>query len=161
MKTDGFKTLVAAVTAADLAETLSGDGPFTVFAPTDDAFAALPEGTLDTLLADPAALSGVLLYHVVSGDVRAAELIRELSSMTDLSVSGLGGRHLRAAGADIRPIASPREAVAIANEDPGRSVVFFAAGFETTTAPVAAMLVEGVPGNLFLLLSGWFTACQY
>ena len=63
----------------------------------------------------------------------------------------------RAAGADIRPIASPREAVAIANEDPGRSVVFFAAGFETTTAPVASMLAEGAPDNLLVLLSGRLT----
>lgn len=57
-------------------------------------------------------------------------------------------------GADIRPIASPREAVQIAQENPNQSVVFFAAGFETTTAPVAAMLLEGVPDNLFVLLSG-------
>jgi hydrogenase expression/formation protein HypD len=59
----------------------------------------------------------------------------------------------KAAGADIRPIASPREAVRIAQQNPGRAVVFFAAGFETTTAPVAAMLLEGVPDNLFVLLS--------
>jgi hydrogenase expression/formation protein HypD len=60
----------------------------------------------------------------------------------------------RAAGGDIRPIASPTEAVRIANEDPSRQVVFFAAGFETTTAPVAAMLAEGAPDNLLVLLSG-------
>ena len=59
----------------------------------------------------------------------------------------------KAAGADIRPIASPREAVKIAQQNPGRAVVFFAAGFETTTAPVAAMLLEGVPDNLSVLLS--------
>ncbi|MDE3114950.1 MAG: hydrogenase formation protein HypD [Pseudomonadota bacterium] len=59
-----------------------------------------------------------------------------------------------AAGGDVRPIASPREAVKIAQQNPGREVVFFAAGFETTTAPVAAMLAEGVPPNLSLLLSG-------
>lgn len=63
----------------------------------------------------------------------------------------------KAVGADIRPIASPREAVRIARENPERAVVFFAAGFETTTAPVAAMLLEGVPDNLFLLLSGRLT----
>ena len=54
----------------------------------------------------------------------------------------------KASGADVRPIASPREAVAIARQNPERQVVFFAAGFETTTAPVAAMLLEGVPENL-------------
>ena len=60
----------------------------------------------------------------------------------------------RAAGADVRPIASPTEAVAIARRDPARTVVFLAAGFETTSAPVAAMLAEGVPSNLHVLLSG-------
>ena len=63
----------------------------------------------------------------------------------------------KAAGADIRPIASPVEAVRLAQEDPSRIVVFFAAGFETTTAPVAAMLAEGVPDNLLVLLSGRLT----
>jgi uncharacterized surface protein with fasciclin (FAS1) repeats len=68
-----FSTLVTAVTEAGLAETLSGEGPFTVFAPTNDAFAALPEGTLDTLLADPTgALADVLKLHVISGEVDAA-----------------------------------------------------------------------------------------
>ena len=63
----------------------------------------------------------------------------------------------KAAGADIRPIASPLEAVLIARQQPDRPVVFFAAGFETTTAPVASMLVEGVPENLSVLLSGRLT----
>ncbi len=63
----------------------------------------------------------------------------------------------KAAGADIRPIASPAEAVQIALAHPDTAVVFFAAGFETTTAPVAAMLAEGVPDNLFVLLSGRLT----
>ncbi len=67
-----FTTLVAAVEAAGLVETLSGDSLFTVFAPTDDAFAALPDGTLDDLLADPEALAGILTYHVVPGEVDAA-----------------------------------------------------------------------------------------
>ena len=63
----------------------------------------------------------------------------------------------KAAGADIRPIASPMEAVAIARAHPDRKVVFFAAGFETTTAPVAAMIAQGIPENLLLLLSGRLT----
>lgn len=63
----------------------------------------------------------------------------------------------RAAGADIRPIASPMEAVRVAQADPGRTVVFFAAGFETTTAPVAAMLAQGAPENLLVLLAGRLT----
>jgi len=70
-----FTTLVTALQAADLVDTLKGEGPFTVFAPTDDAFAALPEGALDGLLADPAALTDVLLYHVVAGKVMAADVV--------------------------------------------------------------------------------------
>lgn len=70
-----FETLVAAVQAAGLEETLRGDGPFTVFAPTDDAFAALPEGTVDTLLEDPTGdLADILTYHVVAGEVLAEDV---------------------------------------------------------------------------------------
>lgn len=71
-----FSTLVTAVTAADLVETLSGDGPFTVFAPTNDAFAALPEGTLDelTLPENEDTLTGILTYHVVAGEVMSTDL---------------------------------------------------------------------------------------
>jgi uncharacterized surface protein with fasciclin (FAS1) repeats len=69
-----FNTLVAAVGAAGLADTLSGPGPFTVFAPTDDAFAALPEGTVEGLLQDIPTLTKILTYHVVSGKVMAADL---------------------------------------------------------------------------------------
>jgi uncharacterized surface protein with fasciclin (FAS1) repeats len=71
-----FTTLVAAVQAAGLEETLRGDGPFTVFAPTDEAFAALPEGTVETLLEDPTGdLAGILTYHVVAGAVMAADVV--------------------------------------------------------------------------------------
>ena len=81
-----FTTLVAAVTAADLVETLSGEGPFTVFAPTDDAFAALPAGTLDSLLLpeNKQALTDILLYHVVSGKVMAADVVTLTSAPTVL-----------------------------------------------------------------------------
>ncbi len=81
-----FTTLVAAVTAADLVETLSGEGPFTVFAPTDDAFAALPEGTLDSLLLpeNKQQLTDILLYHVVSGKVMAADVVTLSSATTVL-----------------------------------------------------------------------------
>jgi len=70
-----FTTLVTAVVEAGLAETLSGEGSFTVFAPTDDAFAALPEGTIEALLADIPALTDILLYHVVDGKVMAADVV--------------------------------------------------------------------------------------
>jgi uncharacterized surface protein with fasciclin (FAS1) repeats len=86
-----FTTLVAAVEAAGLVETLKGEGPFTVFAPTDEAFAALPAGTLDTLLADPqGALSDILLYHVVPGKVMAADVV----GMSGQEVETAGGQTL-------------------------------------------------------------------
>ena len=80
----GFNTLVAALSAADLVETLSGDGAFTVFAPTDEAFAALPEGMLEGLLADTEALTQILLYHVV-GDVVKAETVVTLDEAETLA----------------------------------------------------------------------------
>ncbi len=77
-----FTTLVAALDAAGLVETLQGEGPFTVFAPTDDAFAKLPEGTVEALLADTEALTNILLYHVVSGEVMAADVVNLTSAET-------------------------------------------------------------------------------
>ena len=77
-----FGTLLKAASAAGLVETLQGPGPFTVFAPTDAAFAALPAGTLDKLLADPAALKQVLLYHVVSGKVTSDQVVTLTSADT-------------------------------------------------------------------------------
>ena len=71
-----FNTLVAAVKAAGLVETLQGDGPFTVFAPTDAAFSKLPKGTLEALLDDKEALTSVLTFHVVAGKVGAADIVR-------------------------------------------------------------------------------------
>jgi transforming growth factor-beta-induced protein len=71
-----FKTLATALGAAGLVDALKGAGPFTVFAPTDEAFAALPAGTLDALLKDPKALGEVLKYHVVSGAVKAADVVK-------------------------------------------------------------------------------------
>ncbi|MGD8823042.1 MAG: fasciclin domain-containing protein [Anaerolineales bacterium] len=78
-----FTTLVAAVEAAGLVDALKAEGPLTVFAPTDDAFAALPEGTLDALLADIPTLTDILLYHVVDGKVMAADVV-ELSQAQTL-----------------------------------------------------------------------------
>ena len=87
LQDDRFETLVAALLAAELVETLQGDGPFTVFAPTDDAFAALPEGTLEALLEDIPTLTDILLYHVVSGDVRATDVVTLESAVTVLGES--------------------------------------------------------------------------
>ncbi len=71
-----FDTLATALKAAGLVETLKGKGPFTVFAPTDDAFKKLPAGTLEKLLADKAQLTKVLTYHVVAGRVMAADVVK-------------------------------------------------------------------------------------
>jgi uncharacterized surface protein with fasciclin (FAS1) repeats len=90
-----FTTLVTAVQAAGLVDTLKGEGPFTVFAPTDDAFGKLPEGTIDALLNDIPTLTDILLYHVVPGKVMAADVV-DLSSATtalgkDVSIKVEGG----------------------------------------------------------------------
>src|SRR4028118_2207856 len=77
-----FNTLVAAVKAAGLVETLKGAGPFTVFAPTDEAFAKLPDGTVDALLKDIPKLKQILTYHVVSGKVMAADVVKLKSAKT-------------------------------------------------------------------------------
>jgi uncharacterized surface protein with fasciclin (FAS1) repeats len=78
----GFSTLAAAVEAAGLSETLSGPGPFTVFAPTNEAFAKLPAGTVEALLEDPEALRAILLHHVVAGTVKAADVVKLKSAKT-------------------------------------------------------------------------------
>lgn len=77
-----FNTLVTAVKAAGLVDTLKGDGPFTVFAPTDEAFAKLPKGTVEALLADKEKLTAVLTYHVVSGKYMAADVVSQSSLKT-------------------------------------------------------------------------------
>jgi uncharacterized surface protein with fasciclin (FAS1) repeats len=90
-----FNTLVTAVKAAGLVATLSGPGPFTVFAPTDDAFAKLPKGTLESLLKDTAKLTDILTYHVVAGKVMAADAAGLNTAKTvqgqSLTISANGG----------------------------------------------------------------------
>jgi uncharacterized surface protein with fasciclin (FAS1) repeats len=89
-----FKTLVTALQEADLVDTLKGDGPFTVFAPTDAAFAKLPAGALDALVKDKQKLAAVLTYHVVPGKVMAAQVkpgrVKTVQGES-LSVSSQGG----------------------------------------------------------------------
>lgn len=77
-----FKTLATALQAAGLIETLKGEGPFTVFAPTDEAFAKLPAGTVEALLKDKEKLTQILLYHVVSGNVLAKDVVKLKSAKT-------------------------------------------------------------------------------
>lgn len=95
-----FKTLAAALTAANLIDTLKGSGPFTVFAPSDDAFAKLPSGTVESLLNDVPTLTNILTYHVVPGKVLAADVmtmdgqIAKTVNGADLTISIKDGVHL-------------------------------------------------------------------
>lgn len=94
-----FSTLVTAVDAAGLIETLSGEGPFTVFAPTNEAFAALPEGTVDTLVSeDTETLGTILTYHVVEGEMMAADVLSAIEGAGEagLEVTTVGGGTLTA-----------------------------------------------------------------
>lgn len=90
-----FTTLLAAVEAAGLVDTLNGEGPFTVFAPTDEAFAALPEGTVEGLLADIPTLTAILTYHVVPGAVMSTDLSDGMMATTvqgsDVTIGTMGG----------------------------------------------------------------------
>ena len=100
---ESFSTLVAAVTAADLGATLSGTGPYTVFAPTNDAFGKLPEGTVETLTTeDTDTLTSILVYHVVEGSVDAATLTAAIEEAGDegYTVTTVGGGTLTATVAD-------------------------------------------------------------
>ena len=103
-----FTTLIAAIDRAGLGSTLAGEGPFTVFAPSDEAFAQLPEGTIDSLLAEPDKLAQVLTYHVVPGRVTAADVVGLATAPTvqgeELPVSVDGSIHVdgaRVINADI------------------------------------------------------------
>jgi uncharacterized surface protein with fasciclin (FAS1) repeats len=93
-KAGTFKTLLAAVKAAGLTETLEGKGPYTVFAPNDDAFAKLPKGTVESLLADIPKLKKLLTYHVVPGDVRASDVAK----LHDVKTVEGGNIHVHANG---------------------------------------------------------------
>ena len=94
VKAGSFKTLATALTAAGLVDTLKGPGPFTVFAPTDEAFAKIPKAQLDALLKDKAKLTAVLTYHVVPGKVMAADVkagkVKTVQG-SELTVSTKGG----------------------------------------------------------------------
>lgn len=87
VKAGSFTTLAAALEAAGLVETLQGEGPFTVFAPTDEAFAKLPAGTVEALLADKEALTRILTYHVVAGEVTSDQVVNLSSAETVAGIS--------------------------------------------------------------------------
>ena len=94
VKAGSFNTLAAALTAADLVATLKGKGPFTVFAPTDAAFAKIPKADLDALLKDKAKLTAVLTYHVVAGKVMADDVkagkVKTVQG-SEITISTMGG----------------------------------------------------------------------
>ncbi len=104
---DEFNTLVTAIQEAGLVETLKSKGPFTVFAPTDEAFAALPEGTLKTLLENPDLLTEVLIYHVVEGKVMAEDVI----GLNGSNVASLNGKEININIADERVFINEAQAV--------------------------------------------------
>ena len=83
IEAEGFNTLVTAIQEAGLVDALKAEGPYTVFAPTDEAFAALPDGVLDDLLANPEELKNVLLFHVVEGKVMAEDVLEMDGAMVE------------------------------------------------------------------------------
>jgi uncharacterized surface protein with fasciclin (FAS1) repeats len=157
VNTAGFSTLAAAVEAAGLLDALQADGSYTVFAPTDAAFAALPEGTLDALLADPAALAEVLTYHVVEGEVFARDLDGVVSTGTlagypvlfDLSM----GAKINGVNIIATDILATNGVIHVIDEvllPPEGDIVetAVAAGFSTLAAAlVAGELVEALQGE--------------
>jgi uncharacterized surface protein with fasciclin (FAS1) repeats len=104
---DDFNTLVTAIQEAGLVEALKSEGPFTVFAPTDEAFAALPEGTLKTILENPDLLTEVLLYHVVEGKVMAEDVI----GLNGSNVASLNGKEISVNIADGRVFINEAQAI--------------------------------------------------
>jgi uncharacterized surface protein with fasciclin (FAS1) repeats len=154
-----FETLVTALEAADLVETLQGEGPFTVFAPTDDAFAELPDGTLESLLADIPTLTSILTYHVVAGQVGSEQVV-ELSSAETLQgqpvviTSGDSGVMVNDANVVITDIEGSNGVIHVIDSvimPPTEDIVetaINAGSFETlVTAVQAAGLVETLQGE--------------
>ena len=98
-----FTTLATALEKTGLIETLKGEGPFTVFAPTDEAFAALPEGTLDELLANPEELKKILLFHVVEGKVMSTDVVNlsEAKAVSGATIAIDASDGVKVAGATV------------------------------------------------------------
>ena len=153
-----FTTLVAALQASDLVETLQGEGPFTVFAPTDDAFAKLPAGTMEALLGDIPALTDILLYHVVAGQVMASDVVSLSSAEAangksiDIRAEG-GGVMLNDANVIITDIKARNGVIHVIDtvllpppEMP--SIADIAAGDERFSTLVAALSTAGLVDTL-------------
>ena len=158
-----FSTLVTAVTAAGLVETLSGEGPFTVFAPTNDAFAALPAGALDAVLADPELLTAVLTYHVVAGAVRAADVATLTKARTvqgeHLSIGTEGGVTVDGANVVITDIEASTGVIHVVDAVLLPKAVLAALGGQTLPTgfvvyPLAAIAGSGVSGEVLIVDMG-------
>ncbi|MBL7646205.1 MAG: fasciclin domain-containing protein [Candidatus Hydrogenedentes bacterium] len=148
-----FGTLVAAVKAAGLAETLSGAGPFTVFAPTDAAFAKLPAGTVEALLANPEKLKSILLFHVVSGKVMAKDVTGLKSAPTvfgqDLAVDASDGVKINGATVTAADIICSNGVIHVIDTVLlPKNVVEIAAGNEDFSTLVAAVTAAGLAETL-------------
>lgn len=148
-----FGTLVAAVKAAGLAETLSGAGPFTVFAPTDAAFAKLPAGTVEALLANPEKLKSILLFHVVSGSVMAKDVTGLKSAPTvfgqDLAVDASDGVKINGATVTAADIVCSNGVIHVIDTVLlPKNVVEIAAGNEDFSTLVAAVTAAGLAETL-------------
>ena len=148
-----FGTLVAAVKSAGLAETLSGPGPFTVFAPTEAAFAKLPAGTVEALLANPEKLKSILLFHVVSGSVMAKDVSGLKSAPTvfgqDLAVDTSDGVKINGATVTAADIACSNGVIHVIDTVLlPKNVVEIAAGNEDFSTLVAAVTAAGLADTL-------------
>lgn len=148
-----FDTLVAAVKAAGLAETLSGAGPFTVFAPTDAAFAKLPAGTVEALLANPEKLKSILLFHVVSGSVMAKGVTGLKTAPTvfgqDLTVDASDGVKINGATVTAADIVCSNGVIHVIDTVLlPKNVVEIAAGNEDFSTLVAAVTAAGLAETL-------------
>lgn len=140
MASPQHETLVAAVTAADLAATLGSEGPFTVFAPTDAAFALLPAGTVETLLKpeNKASLQAVLTYHVVAGEVKAADLLA-------LIEQGGGEARLKTVGGgDL--LARVQSGKVVLTDAAGRKATVIAADIAASNGVIHATDAVSLPG---------------
>jgi uncharacterized surface protein with fasciclin (FAS1) repeats len=151
-----FTTLVAALEAAELVSTLRGDGPYTIFAPTDEAFAKLPAGTVEALLNDIPALTNILLYHVVPGKVMAADVV-ELSSAQSASGAAFAvetsSEGVRVAGSLVvgTDVAASNGVIHVIDTvmlPPTADIVDIAVGNESFTTLVAALQAAGLVDTL-------------
>ena len=159
VNSENHNTLETAVIAAGLAETLSGDGPFTVFAPTDDAFAALPDGTLDAVLADNDMLTAILTYHVVGSTALSTDLMDGMAVTTlngeDVTVTiNMDGVFINDAQVTMADITADNgvvhviDAVLLPAPPPSNTVVDIIVNSEAHTTLETAVIAAGLAGTL-------------